>query len=451
MAAAQQGQAALANVAALALPDGNLAILDQDLSALLTKNNVNQVLHQQLQSLGCTSISVFANWLEDRTGVRAAFMAATELRDDKGQEARLKQAWREADQITSEGLTRVGQNLAMQEVDAPLDDTLQKGLEAAFRTAYNWSKLDNRRMGSDNLLGRVSREFQRKQPTMFAVGRVKSLARAQMGSTSKRQRVADGIALEVFDGLGDITDDADTLAKWFRNLEVLSNTWALAGCFEVPWMGSRVKYAHWEATQAYVFDLRARLELPCPLYWPQGVLAYAVRVEEEFRGACLQLARNDPPVPWGICLSMALKENYSIWDSCKDTLGPKIPRQGDVMPDTGASSAMVPWFPSDNGQQMSKGKGKQKAQAQNLKGKAKGKGKQQQGPNRSKWATCNSASNGRWLCKKFNDKRGCRTPCVEGGYHACDCELTNGYCCEQTGHNRQNHSVAHNGAVKVSK
>ena len=51
MAAAQQGQAALANVGALALPDGNLAILDQDLSALLTKNNVNQVLHQQLQSL----------------------------------------------------------------------------------------------------------------------------------------------------------------------------------------------------------------------------------------------------------------------------------------------------------------------------------------------------------------------------------------------------------------
>ena len=75
--AAQQGQAALANVGALALPDGNLAILDQDLSALLTKNNVNQVLHQQLQSLGCTSISVFANWLEDRTGVRAAFMAAS--------------------------------------------------------------------------------------------------------------------------------------------------------------------------------------------------------------------------------------------------------------------------------------------------------------------------------------------------------------------------------------
>ena len=131
--AAQQGQ--LGNVGALALPDGNLAILDQDLSALLTKNNVNQILHQQLQSLGCTSISVFANWLEDRTGVRAAFMAATELRDDKGQEARLKQAWREADQITSEGLTRVGQNLAMQEVDAPLDDTLQKGLEASFRAA----------------------------------------------------------------------------------------------------------------------------------------------------------------------------------------------------------------------------------------------------------------------------------------------------------------------------
>ena len=114
------------------------------------------------------------------------------------------------------------------------------------------------------------------------------------------------------------------------------------------------------------------------------------------------------------------------------------------------------WFPpapvfADVSQHKIKGKGKQKAPAQQvLKGNAKGKG-QHKGMDRKKWATVNSASNGRWLCKKFNDNRGCRTPCVEGGYHACDCELTNGYGCEQTGHNRQNHSAQHNGAAKVSR
>ena len=448
----QQQQAQQAGLAQLALPmgDGNFSNLDQDLAALLTKNQVHPTVHQQLQQLGCTSVAIFANWLEDRNGVKAAFLAATDLRDDKGQEARLKQAWREADIITTEGLTRAGQSMAMQEVDAPLDDTLQKGLESNFRTAYGWAKIDNRRTGCDSLLGRVSREFQRRQPSMFAVSRVKCLARAQKSSNAKRQRVADGLNLEWFGELNDVTDDTDTLAKWLRNLDVLANTWALAGCFDVPWLGSRIRYAHWEATQAYVFELRVRLEPLCQLYWPQGVLDYAIRIEEEFRAAALQLARDDPPTPWGVALAVVLREKNGVWDNCKDTLGPKIPRQGDAQPDASSS-----WDFPPSPLFTDKGKGKGKAKPKVLKtikgngkgGKGNGKGKVED-PRRY-WQTQNTSANGRWLCKKYNDPRGCKAPCPEGGHHACDVTLTSGYGCDQTGHCRQNHSIQHHGAPKT--
>ena len=78
---------------------------------------------------------------------------------------------------------------------------------------------------------------------MYAVSRVKSLARALKSSSAKRQRLGDRFALDYFDDYADGTDEADTLAGWLRNLEILTNTWALAGCFNVQWAGPPVKYA----------------------------------------------------------------------------------------------------------------------------------------------------------------------------------------------------------------
>ena len=119
------------------------------------------------------------------------------------------------------------------------------------------------------------------------------------------------------------------MLKWFSNLDVLSNTWALAGCFDVVWNGSRVKYAHWEHTQHYVYEIRVRVEGLLLKYYADSILTFAVQCEEDFRAAAMQLARDDPPMPWGLALVAALKDNNSIWDQRKDTLGPKIPRAGD--------------------------------------------------------------------------------------------------------------------------
>ena len=240
--------------------------------------------------------------MSNRTELANAFLANTPLSENAGQVSRLKQAWREAEALTDRAVARNTEGLTSEDPDAPLDKYFQESLQTAFRATYNWKKLDNRRMGSDTLLGKISREFGRRGPTLFPVARVKSLARAQKSAVSKRQRVGDSFAIDMFDGHGDESDDADTLAKWFSNLDVLSNTWALAGCFDVVWNGSRVKYAHWEHTQHYVYEIRVRVEALLLKYYADNILTFAVQCEEDFRAAAMQLARDDPPMPWGLAL-----------------------------------------------------------------------------------------------------------------------------------------------------
>ena len=54
-------------------------------------------------------------------------------------------------------------------MDEPLQPDVQKALEKVFAETYRW-QLAAVYMPSDSLLGRGKREFERRQPSMFAVG-----------------------------------------------------------------------------------------------------------------------------------------------------------------------------------------------------------------------------------------------------------------------------------------
>eukprot|EP00972_Heterocapsa_arctica_P064648 9539025-Heterocapsa_arctica.AAC.1 len=45
---------------------------------------------------------------------------------------------------------------------------------------------------------------------------------------------------------------------YFGNLDVLCNTWALAGMAEVEYADKRIKYAAWEETTAYYYEIWVR-------------------------------------------------------------------------------------------------------------------------------------------------------------------------------------------------
>ena len=94
------------------------------------------------------------------------------------------------------GLKRAAEGLSDEALDEPLQPDVQKALEKVFAETYRW-QLPAANMPSDSLLGRGKREFERRQPSMLAVGRAKSLAASQRSTPVKRRRISDELQLEL--------------------------------------------------------------------------------------------------------------------------------------------------------------------------------------------------------------------------------------------------------------
>ena len=121
-------------------------------------------------------MKVFANWVDDRNELKTAVLDQVQgLTTGRAQLGALKQAWREAEGIVARGLKRAAEGLSDEALDEPLQPDAQKALEKVFAETYRW-QLPASSMPSDSLLGRGKRDFERRQPSMLAVGRAKSLA-----------------------------------------------------------------------------------------------------------------------------------------------------------------------------------------------------------------------------------------------------------------------------------
>ena len=60
-------------------------------------------------------------------------------------------------------------------------------------------------------------------------------------------------------------------------------------------------------------------------------------------------------------------------------------------------------------------------------------------PVKTKAPTVSVTSSGRRVCKKWNDGRGCSSPCIDGNEHVCDIQIAPGKGCEVSGHTRLKH------------
>ena len=165
--------------------------METGLRALLTNNGVEESVIEWLGSnaQGCRTMKVFANWVDSKSELQATVLDhITDLRASRAQLGALKQAWREAEGIVSRSLKRAAEGLSDEALDEPLQPDVQKALEKVFAETYRW-QLAAVHMPSDSLLGRGKREFERRQPSMFAVGRAKSLAASQRSTPIKRHRI----------------------------------------------------------------------------------------------------------------------------------------------------------------------------------------------------------------------------------------------------------------------
>ena len=418
--------------------------MEPGLHALLEKNGVSNQVSEWLAApdQACTSVGIFANWCDSRSEVNERILRHTALRDNLGQLARLKQAWREADAQVARGVRRSAEGLPDVAIDEPLGAEAQLQITEAFLKFYSWPRLDARRMGSDALLGRFRREFDRRQPSMYHIPRARSLTASQRSAPIKRSRLSDGLVLESRDIEGEDRFEAAGLWPYFDAFDVVVTTWAVAGCFDIEYEGKNVRYAHWESVASYLFDVRHHAVEAMESYQEASVRLFVSSVEEEIRGYAIEMARRAAPVPWGLALALAAAQHSHLWQERRCLLQPRgsAQRQRSRTPPVRKARQR-----SRTPRKERPGKGAEKGAskgAPQLQGRADGAPAA-----RSKWMTSDKDAEGWPLCKRWNDKRGCTGQCNGRSTHACDIMLEKTMkACGSTKHNRVSHDPRVHGA-----
>jgi len=104
------------------------------------------------------------------------------------------------------------------------------------------------------------------------------------------------------------------LSKWFSSFDIVVNTWAVTGCFDVQHNGVNRKYAHWAEVTSYLYEFQAKAnELRDTHYGDMKIYHYLSVMEEEFRAKAIELCRGGDEVPFGEALKRSIKENAHLW------------------------------------------------------------------------------------------------------------------------------------------
>ena len=391
----------------------SMASMKEDLK-LLTKNGVHADVLAWLANSpqDCTDIKLFANIVDEASQLKNSILQHTSQKDNLGQLARLKQAWKEAESINQTKLKRLGQGLAEDLLDEALDSATRKSKCDIFQNFYQWT-LKPRDMVSDTLLGRIVREFEVGQPSMFAVLRTRSLACSQRAPPTKRHRVTEAVQLNIAqpDEEAAYLEDSGKLRTYFSCFRTLATGWAVAGCFDVTFEGKLVKFCHWQDACTYVSNFEAKAWAAADRYPEESVLRYIVDTEEKVRATAIERCRSDS-MPWGRALLHAWKEESEVWIDAKDSLSSSgvssshkhLPKHDAPAP---ASTAL-----------------------------------------KVKPATATKLPSGIEIYKRWNDARGCPArKCPKGKAHVCDVLLQTGAVCASASHTRTEHDPTRHGAV----
>ena len=404
------------------------ASVSTTLRALLEKNGVDESVIAFLGESGCKELSSFSNWVEQKAELKQAVIDKTPKKDDPGELAKLKQAWREAEALNSRSLKRAAEGLQGEELDSPLDSDVQKQVEDNFRKAYGWPGLPSRQVACDSLLGRVKREFERRQPSMFSILRVRTLAQAQRGNPLKTRRLSESVSLQLGEGEDDTPASTNGLYAWLLLLQVLCTTWAVAGCFYTEaGSGKRDRFAHWAQTCEYYSEIAYRAHEALLLFTEESVVGWIQMVEEEMRARAIELVRGVQKELWGNALLQALKDCSHRWAETRTSLNPRAKAVRPQLP-VNPQTPVPPGTPTPPGR------------PQPLPppgGPA---------PSPKKWKTGSTLMNGASVCKRWNDPRGCAKACPNGKAHVCDIVLaSSGRICGRKDHPRTKHEPAKHG------
>ena len=298
---------------------------------LVERNGVHEDTVKWLESKGCLTVGHFANWVDSKSEIKDAIHKnIPTMKDNHSDLSKTKMAWREAEAQISRGVKRSAEGLDNEALDDPLQIEVFRSIKTTFKSCYNWTdSFDSRRIGCDSLHGRFRREFERKQPTMFTILKARSLAKSQKEGQVKKTRLDNNIEIHQKDKDG--YDGPASLTKWFACFDIMVNTWAVTGCFDVMYKGESRKYIHWAEAQAYQFEFTIKANELTELHHQEyKIFQYLSTVEEEIRSKAVEFARGESECPWGEALTTARKECAHIWQEKRDRLAVKNTQQDNL-------------------------------------------------------------------------------------------------------------------------
>ena len=396
-----------------------------DFETLLKGNGVPADVIDFIVTKGCKHQKAFANWVDKKEDVKSAFFDECPQKTVTEVLAAIKQSWREAEAMVARGVKRTADGISEEHIDDPLPEHVQTSCIKCFGDFYKWN-LTSKLMGSDSLLGRCKRESDRWAPSNYPLERVRNLAQQSRHSEKRKHKASERMTVEIDGDNIDVLDPAEDgrLRTRLFQLEVLANTWAVAGCVEVTYETKKRRYIHWQEALKYHREMKDRVEHLLDKYSEESVIGYFVQVEALLRAQAIESTRHrESPVPWGQALLDAIRVHSGLWADHKDLL--QVRKGGQMNPSPQQPQRQTP-SPAIQNTTVITPKHLRK--------------------------TCAVDARGHKLCKKCNDRREQQHPfkskCSDGSVHGCDYELAStGKACGSTSHNRDGHDESKHGQI----
>ena len=380
--------------------------MDTELRSVLNKQGFHADMVTFLEGLGCLTLPVFAQWL-DEPKEWTALVAKSPRKEDPSEAPKLKAVWARARTISQRRDNREADGLPAEEMDDRLPIHVHKDLIAHAAAYYRWPRFDSFSIAADGIIGRFTREFKVFQPSNYPVRQIRSL--------------------------GDHSSNAEyDLWIWAERMNITAVSWAVTGCFEVEVVekGTSVKsqaiYCHWAEAAEYVAIFTCKVPRLENQFTDASVLAYLEEAQELFWAKAIDLARGAERVPFGQVLLLVLQCESAIWQA-RDTLVPS----GGSAPRQQSRGQMLKGGGSTERERTPRGNASRQPTFKEVARAIK---------------TSITAPDGRRICKPFNDNRGCSKKDRCDKSHCCDA-LVNGRVCGKS-HSRLFHDAQRHGKVE---
>ena len=167
-----------------------------DFDAYLAKQDLPEgLIRRIINDLKISNVEVFANCVDSKEELMPTFLQGTSWENDIQVRACLRVAWRDADSYyISKTSTQASCSTSIavpnQDIEDPLPQAQTAKLEKSFMEAYEQLRIPSDLMGSDALLARFTREFERRQPSVFNVAKVKTRLASSISKTGRRESSA---------------------------------------------------------------------------------------------------------------------------------------------------------------------------------------------------------------------------------------------------------------------